>query len=490
MLISTYIGNSFNSFLEALSPVRRYRNRMAKFAYDAIKTDRNSGARGSVGETDLGEYELATLRDMCRDLGQNNPLVKGILATEADDVVGTETQIQAASDDETWNSETEAAFKEQCIDKPMDITNRFNFHQNLWKGFFSYRRDGDCFALNTKDGIQMCEGSWCGTPSGVTDFDAFEIKNGVAVSKKTGRVIGYYLGKPDKWGYIRNQSWTKYEAKFVHHIFNTDRISYTRGEPILTSAVRDIRQLFEYKEAELVAAKINACLATFVKVADPSRVPSPYTQGRFSSGSDDKGSKIERITPGMIKYLNVNEDIASVVPNRPPAAFDSFMLRMFMIIGRPLCMPLMLVTLDFSGATFMNARIAYQAAQKNYKREQEFVLRPFARTLYYWWLAEAIRRKEISPIDNAFRCKVICQRWPYVDPFKEAFAHEKELSNKTTTEGTIIESAGGDYRDFCRKAVREKQIRIEEGYESENTESGNQETKKKDAEEDNKDGNK
>jgi lambda family phage portal protein len=458
----------YEKLLYSVSPQRALRNKLARFAYDALKTDRTRGQRSSLqstGDLELNEYNLTRLRDISRDMSQNNPLVKGILATEADDVVGTDTQIQAMSDDEVWNSETEAAFKEQCVDRPMDITNRFSFHPIVWKCFNSYRRDGDIFIINTEDGPQICEGQQCGTPYGIKTFDSFDIINGVAVSKKTGRVIGYYIGKPNKWGYVTQEDWKNYEAKDVHHVLNNDRFSFTRGEPVFTSAVTTIQKLFEYMDAELVAAKVNACLATFITVTDPSRVPSPYAQGRFPSGQDDQGSKVERITPGLVKYLNINEDIKAVTPNRPPSAFDPFVLRMFMIIGRPLCIPLMLVTLDFSGATFMNARIAYQAAQKNYKREQQFVVKPMAKTLYSWWLADAIRRRDISPIDNAFRSQIICQRWPYVDPAKDASANQMEIESGTTTEGTIIEGKGGDYREFCRKKVREKQIRKEEGLE-------------------------
>jgi lambda family phage portal protein len=466
MNISSYVGKKVDSVLLAIMPQQALRNKAARFAYDALQTDRtrrDHTAMHKTGDTELTEYDLDRLRDISRDMSQNNPLIKGILATEADDVVGTDTQVQARSDDEIWNSETEAAFKEQVIDRPYDITGRFSWHQILWKCFNSYRRDGDDFIINTQDGPQICEGNQCGTPIGVNTFDTFDIINGVAVSKKTGRIIGYYLGKPNKWGYIEPKAWQNYNATDVHHVFNSERFSFTRGEPIFTSAVTTIQKLFDYMDAELVAAKINACLATFVTITDSSRVTSPYTQGRFPGGEDAQGDKIERITPGLIKYLKLGEDIKSVIPTRPPSAFDPFVLRMFMIIGRPLCLPLMLVTLDFSGATFMNARIAYQAAQKNYKREQEFVVKPLARTIYNWWLADAIRNKVLSPVENAFRSEVICQRWPYVDPSKDASANQMELESDTTTEGTIIEARGGDYREFCRKKVREMQIRKDEG---------------------------
>ena len=58
-------------------------------------------------------------------MGRNNPLVKGLLLTEADDVVGTQTQIQARSKSKAWNAKVEALFKAEMVDQPSDVTGRF-----------------------------------------------------------------------------------------------------------------------------------------------------------------------------------------------------------------------------------------------------------------------------------------------------------------------------------------------------------------------------
>ena len=57
-----------------------------------------------AGDAELTETPLSTLRNICRDMGRNNPPVKGLLLTEANDVVGTQTTIQARSSNEAWNA--------------------------------------------------------------------------------------------------------------------------------------------------------------------------------------------------------------------------------------------------------------------------------------------------------------------------------------------------------------------------------------------------
>ena len=64
----------------------------------------------------------------------------------------------------------------------------------------------------------------------------------------------------------------------------------------------------------------------------------------------------------MIYECAPGEDAKAIAAQRPNSEFDPFILRCLMFICRPMCMPLMLATLDYSGATFMNARIAYQEA--------------------------------------------------------------------------------------------------------------------------------
>jgi len=291
----------------------------------------------------------------------------------------------------------------------------------------------------------------------------FAVTNGVATGNRTGRVIGYYLGRPNRWGYIEPDNWHHVAADRVHHVFNPDRFSYTRGEPALTSAVERIERVDRYEAAELVAAHVNACLSVFITHEDELGIPAAYTEGISSTGTTDDGAKLQKVEPGEIHHLAKGEGIHAVVPTRPPTAYRDFVTQSLVEIGRCLPMPLMLVTLDFSGATYMNARIAYQAAQKAYRREQEHVVKPLVSRIYCWWLARAIAAGRIKDRQDAMAHEVICQRWPYVDPYREAMADKIELENKTTSRSQIVARKGNDYRDTVEERKRDRQAETDAG---------------------------
>jgi capsid protein len=135
---------------------------------------------------------------------------------------------------------------------------------------------------------------------------------------------------------------------------------------------------------------------------------------------------------------------------------------MMMFIGRPLCLPLVLVSGDFSGATFMNMRIAYQKAQDNWIGEQNGSLVPLARRAWRWnidrnlaagkldlaWLKDPDQKYNIDPIPR---------KWPYVDPEKEANAHKIQLKeNRTISRKEICAGEGREYDEVEAQLVKEE----------------------------------
>lgn len=431
-----------------------------RFSYDVLdkhRTRKKRSVTGGTGDWHLSQEKLDRLREICRDLGRNNPLVTGIFRKLATKIVGTATKIQARTEDEQWNNAAEQLWKEEMVNVPCDVTGRFNIHAFLKKMYKTYCRDGDMFVIFTDDGIQAVEGDQVGTPFGREKAEHFDVVNGVAVSKRTGRVIGYYIGKPNKWGYIANKSTRKYTAEEVHHVFSSDRFSNSRGEPALISAVDMIDKLFGYVDAELVAAKINACFPMMVISKDSSGLPPAYTKGVSKTGRDADDQQLEKIAPGMIWHGDPGDKIEAVGSTRPATAFDQFILRIMMLIGQPVSLPLMLMTGDFSGATFMNSRVAYQEARDTWNDEQELVIKPFVRRLWLWKLQQWIERKALTKRDDWARYEILCKRWPYVDPFKESKADEQQLKNGTTNRTAICARQGDDFRDLTDQRAEEEE---------------------------------
>ena len=449
-----------------LSPRAAMMRKSYRFGYDILDKHRTRKKRsdmGGTGDWHLSQEKLDKLREICRDLGRNNPLVKGIFRKLATKIVGTATKIQVKTDDEGWNLAAEQLWKEEMVNVPCDVTGRFNIHAYLKKMYYTYCRDGDMFTIFADEGIQAIEGDQVGTPYSKKKAELFEVVNGVAVSKKTKKVIGYYIGKPNKWGYIANESVQRYTSDVVHHAFNSDRFSCSRGEPVLISAVDMIDKLFGYVDAELVAAKINACFPMMITTKDKAGQPPPFTKGISSSGRDEDDRTLEKIDPGMIWRGGPGETAAAIGAARPASAFDNFVLRIMMLIGQPVNLPLMLVTGDYSGATFMNSRIAYQEARDTWYDEQELIIKPFMRRLYLLKLQQWIARKALTEREDSGQFEILCKRWSYVDPWKESKADEQQLKNRTTTRTAICARQGDDFKDLIDQRAEEEKYLEEKG---------------------------
>ena len=204
-----------DDFVGIFSPKAAFRRKAYRFSYDAIDKKRLRKKRtglGGTGDTHLTKENLYELREICREMGRNNPLVKGLLKLERNGVIGSGVKIQARTGDDKLNADIEEAWKEEMLQRPCDATGRFNFNQYLRKMYLSYRRDGDIATIFLDDSLQAVEGDRIGTPYGRKKGQAehFEVINGIAYSKRSGRVIGYYIGKSDKYGYIKIESVKRY----------------------------------------------------------------------------------------------------------------------------------------------------------------------------------------------------------------------------------------------------------------------------------------
>jgi lambda family phage portal protein len=384
-------------------------------------------------------------------------LVNVQAAIEAAESAQSVSDIQAKSGDEQWDKRAEALWKEAMIDQPCDRTGRFTFPEFLGLQFMGYRRDGDVMTQFHDDTLEGIEGDLVGTPYGGASLNHSTVTNGIAFSKSTGRRVGYYIGRPDDSGYyIQPDSYRMVGADKVHHMAMPRRFRQSRGRPCLTSSIKYIDMLNKYIDAEQVAAVINACFAAYITRKDAVADPAGYPGGVHPTGKNDDGQLIEKMSPGIIERLQPGEEISGVGMERPGTMFDPFVTRMLSMIGRPMCIPLMLIMLDFSGATFMNARIAYQQAQKHWKRQQAWVLRPYVSRVWLWFIARQIALGNLNEIPGARLHNVQLNRWPYVDPLKEAMANKVELANNTTTRRVILAAKGVDYEDHKAQVDTEK----------------------------------
>ncbi len=456
--------------IAVISPRAASRRQAYRFAYDAIdrtRTRKKRKTQTGTGDVQLTAQRLADLREIARDMGRNNPLAVGILQIERNGVVGSGPKVQCRTDDDGWNTEAEALWQEHMIKRPVDITGRYNINRYVRKAYLSYRRDGDFLTAFLDNGLMAAEGDQIGTPFGKSAKTAshFDIINGVAYSKRTGRVIGYYVGKPNKWGYIAQKSYRKYAAERVHFWFNSERFSQSRGEPILTASIDTIDKICDYMDAELVAAKINACFTMFISKKDSygDEIPASYTKGVHPSGKDADGNQVEKMEVGTIMYGADGDDAKGIGMTRPGGQFDPFVKRNLAIGFRPMCMPLMLVLGDFSGATFMNMRGAYTEVRELWQVEQDDIVKPFMWHSHRVFIDNMVAKNKLTDVKDKYAVEILCRRWPYVDPFKESKADEQQIKNRTTNRTIICSRQGLEWAEVEKTRVAEEKTLKETG---------------------------
>lgn len=442
----------------AVSPRIAYNRRQYRFAYDALdghRTRRKRTVRGGTGDQHLDETSLSGLREIHRDFMRNNPMVEGLLLLEVDEICGdVYPKIQALTADKVLNKELEYAWRETMIDRPCDITGRFNMCELVGMTYLAYRRDGDAFLNFHQDGIQAIEADYVGTPLGI-DPRFFTVINGIAFSKTTQQFLGCYVGKPAENGhYIDPESYRKIPSQQIMHIFSPQRLSQSRGEPCLKAAIPFIDKLDRYVDATLVAANVQACFTMFVAAKDPP--PSPYARGISSTGLDQDGNRLEKMEPGRIMYGNQGESAQGIGQTSPSEQFDPFVTRMLSFITRPMAIPLMMALGDYSHATFMNTRVAYQQAQARWKREQAWRIQPMASRMYRWFIDKMVREGQFKLSEDLYQHAVQVRRWPYVDPYRETQAEANELENGTGTRREFIEKRGKDYDEVLEQRAQEE----------------------------------
>jgi lambda family phage portal protein len=102
------------------------------------------------------------------------------------------------------------------------------------------------------------------------------------------------------------------DAREILHVYRKDRIGQGRGVPWLACTMLTGRDFADLQEAVVVKARIESCLAAFIKTNNTARTLAQATQQTTPNGSQ---RRIENFSPGMIAYLEQGEEVQTVAPS-------------------------------------------------------------------------------------------------------------------------------------------------------------------------------
>ncbi len=446
---------------------RRKAARMAMALGDGFDVTRGGRKRRSYGhaggpaDKHLDERTLFDLRELCRAADRQSPLIHGIIDRWIDNIVGPRIKFEPTSSDAGYNATAKEYITER-MGRVADIRRRDDFLGLLRIWLRAIATDGQSLIVHTDEGIATYEADQLISPRGKGGGDK-SIVNGVEVEPRTGRHLGYYVGKREYKGFYAGANWgrdaTLIAAGDCEFLANTQRISQTVGVPILASGMGMYEYLDDYLESEQLGAAVAAHILYFIKRANPEfmldgdgNLRSEFTSETAADGTEQQMLKSEA---GAILLGEPGDELDMHNPTRPGQQFEPYITTCLRMIGAGLGIPLELVLLDFSKTNYSSARAALLQAYRTFMCWQEWVKGNILQPCYGRWIGEAMAEGKLPVREDGFKVQWLMPRWAWIDPLKEVVAAEKAVSMGIDTITDYIERDGQTLDDLVLRRKRE-----------------------------------
>lgn len=439
--------------------------------FDAGSSDRLSGGwmppASATAETTAGPYR-DRIRGRARDLENNDDLIIGALGCLERNVVGTGIRPQAnikrsnGDQNERMNGVLETAFEFWAKAENCDLTRQSTFFemQNL-----TLRRkttDGEIFirrvtptktpgAIPLK--LQVLEADLLDTALTKNKSNGNSIYGGVEVDK-FGAPVAYWFRPANQDDNPFGPS-VRVEAEDVIHLFKKTRGVQFRGVSELVATVQRSRNSKETIDAEVMAMRLAACFAGFVK----TNTPGSKSLGRQTTVD---GERIETIEPGTISYLGDKEEINFSNPGRPNTSIKDFLQLIERRVGVALGLSYEAVSRDLQKGSYSSARQGYLEDRRGYKQAQQYLAAHFCATVWGWFVDACYLAGKFNAPDyttNPERYKAvrwISPGWEWIDPLKEVEANSKAMASGQKTLEEVCGERGKDWREVVEQRSREE----------------------------------
>lgn len=462
-----------------LSPSWGARRLAGRIAFDAAIDYRAAESNRLLSNWILGRanttadfYTLETLRNRSRDLNRNDAVASGATDTMSHNIVGRglrpqsriRAEIVGLSEDRIRQLQRQAEYVWQTWAPFADSGNRLTFDDIQFLALRKIIEDGEILALPIwakepwrplSRAIELLEGDR------LAQMPSLGAKNtaadtGIVVGSR-GEPVAYMISRIDYQNQLTSAydftTPTRIEARDaqgrpkVLHIFRSNRPGQLRGVPYFAPVLTYFKDLADYMNAELVAAKVAACLAVFVTKTDPMG-------GALASATSTEtstGKRLQGIEPGLVNYLNLGESIQVVDPKRGGDTFSMFVESVLRMIGISLGLPYELLAKDFSKTNYSSARASLLEGRRLFTTWRSWFAQQFCQPIWELVLEEAyLRGLFTAPNFYDFKseyCRAlwIGGGWGWVDPVKEIEASKMAIDFGLST---FADEAAGQGRDW------------------------------------------
>ncbi|MAR56940.1 MAG: phage portal protein [Rickettsiales bacterium] len=243
------------------------------------------------------------------------------------------------------------------------------------------------------------------------------------------------------------------------HLYNSERVSQSRGIPWMVSAMRRMNMLGGYEEAELVAARIGASKMGFFT----SQEGTEYT----GSGEDENGNIITEAEPGLFEQLPGGMSFTAFDPQHPTSSFGTFIKSMLRGAASGLGVSYNSLGNDLEGVNFSSIRQGALEERELWKLLQTWLIEHLCEDVFEDWLLMALTTQRIPLPLNKFEKfnKPIWRPrgWRWVDPLKEMKAYTEAVSAGFLSAQDVASDLGMDIEEVYAQLALEQRLRDKHG---------------------------
>ena len=448
--------NAIDKMIGYFSPERGYRRAQYRaatevFAYDGAKAGRRTDgwyAAGGDANTEIGAG-LLVLRNRSRELLRNNPYATKAIAELVGNTVGTGIVPQAKTGNPTLDAIIDAEwpyFAENC--DPGGQLDYYGMQSLVVRSTaesgdgivrFRQRLSTDNFRVPLQ--LQVLEGDYLDSAR-TMGTAAGHIIQGVQFNM-IGQREAYWLYNYHPGGvYMLNPRGgilsQPVAASEVMHTYNILRPGQVRGVPWLAPVMLALRDLDDYRDAERMRKKTEACLAGIVTRAEGS--------GGLPIGAkstDPKtGNTLERMYPGMIEYLKPGEDIKFNSP-QATGGYREYLTTELQGIGAGIDVPYELLSGDLSLVNYSSYRAGMLGFRNAIEAFRWLTLIPmFCRPTWRRFIDALVTTGKLQQPN--YSVQWTAPKFESVDPLKDAMAELKKIRTGTLTLPEAISQNGYD----------------------------------------------
>ena len=419
---------------------------------------------------------LKRLRARCRQLHNNNDYAQKFVSLLKRNVVGAngiqlEAQISSDVDElaDQVNDAIEKSWRTWCRKGNTTCDRKMSFRDVLNLAIETMIVDGECFLRKVRGfpnnpfryGLQFIDPDQIDVlferrrivdASGKVAQN--EVKMGVEVDE-WGAAVAYwaFVGHPSE-GYAKRE---RIPAGDVVHLFMFRRSGQTRGVPWMHTAMTRMNMLGGYEEAELVAARMEACKMGFFT----SKTGEEYSGQR----NKETGAIEVTIEPGGVDQLPEGVDFKEWNPQHPNGAFGDFLKAMLRGAAAGLDVSYASLAGDLREVNFSSLRQGALDEREMYKALQAFVIEHVCQPVYESWILPAITNKQLALPASGMDAYADPENlrwqprgWTWVEPLKDTQTAIIGRGAGMTTLADVCAQQGKDWRDVI------DQIAIENEY--------------------------